>query len=194
MGFAAAREALFTGEIVNPSEGRAATHVAERGSGVARGRRPGDCAAPADARAGRRDRGGRVRRRHRRPAHRHRRLGARTRRCWSTRLGGAVARSTSASCRISTARRSTRRCKHARPGDDAGGRRVQDLHHQETLANLEAARAWLRGARGRRSRRPSSSRSPPSPKPRSRRASTRPASCRSAKASAGAIRCGARSG
>ncbi|HEX5258257.1 MAG TPA: glucose-6-phosphate isomerase, partial [Sphingomicrobium sp.] len=34
MGFAAAREALFSGGIVNPSEGRAATHVAERGSGA----------------------------------------------------------------------------------------------------------------------------------------------------------------
>ena len=33
MGFDAAREALFSGEIVNPSEGRPATHVAERGSG-----------------------------------------------------------------------------------------------------------------------------------------------------------------
>ena len=32
-GLAAAREALFTGEVVNPSEGRAATHVAERGAG-----------------------------------------------------------------------------------------------------------------------------------------------------------------
>jgi glucose-6-phosphate isomerase len=37
MGFATAREALFSGEIVNPSEGRPATHVAERGSGA-----PGD--------------------------------------------------------------------------------------------------------------------------------------------------------
>ena len=34
MGFAKMREALFAGEIVNPSEGRAATHVAERGSGA----------------------------------------------------------------------------------------------------------------------------------------------------------------
>jgi glucose-6-phosphate isomerase len=34
MGFAAARDALFSGEIVNPSEGRPATHVAERGSGA----------------------------------------------------------------------------------------------------------------------------------------------------------------
>jgi glucose-6-phosphate isomerase len=34
MGFAAARDALFAGEIVNPSEGRSATHVAERGSGA----------------------------------------------------------------------------------------------------------------------------------------------------------------
>src|SRR5689334_10864150 len=33
MGFAAARDALFSGRIVNPSEGRPATHVAERGSG-----------------------------------------------------------------------------------------------------------------------------------------------------------------
>ena len=32
-GFAAARDALFAGGVVNPSEGRAATHVAERGSG-----------------------------------------------------------------------------------------------------------------------------------------------------------------
>ena len=32
-GFAASREALFAGAIVNPSEGRAATHVAERGNG-----------------------------------------------------------------------------------------------------------------------------------------------------------------
>ncbi len=33
-GFAAAREALFSGAIVNSSEGRAATHVAERGQGA----------------------------------------------------------------------------------------------------------------------------------------------------------------
>ena len=34
MGFAAARDALFAGAVVNPSEDRAATHVAERGSGA----------------------------------------------------------------------------------------------------------------------------------------------------------------
>ncbi|MFM7405044.1 MAG: glucose-6-phosphate isomerase [Erythrobacter sp.] len=34
-GFAAAREALFSGGIVNPTEGRAATHGALRGSGTA---------------------------------------------------------------------------------------------------------------------------------------------------------------
>src|SRR3954471_19017052 len=34
MGFAAGRDALFAGEVVNPSEGRPATHVAERGSGA----------------------------------------------------------------------------------------------------------------------------------------------------------------
>jgi glucose-6-phosphate isomerase len=34
MGFASAREALFSGGIVNPSEKRSATHVAERGSGA----------------------------------------------------------------------------------------------------------------------------------------------------------------
>ena len=34
MGFQAAREALFAGDIVNSSEGRPATHVAERGSGA----------------------------------------------------------------------------------------------------------------------------------------------------------------
>ena len=34
MGFAATRDALFAGEAVNSSENRAATHVAERGSGT----------------------------------------------------------------------------------------------------------------------------------------------------------------
>ena len=34
MGFTAARERLFAGGITNPSEGRAATHVAERGNGA----------------------------------------------------------------------------------------------------------------------------------------------------------------
>jgi glucose-6-phosphate isomerase len=34
-GFAARREALFAGEIVNPTEGRAAEHAAERGEGAA---------------------------------------------------------------------------------------------------------------------------------------------------------------
>ena len=34
MGFAAKRDALFSGAIANPSEGRPATHVAERGSGA----------------------------------------------------------------------------------------------------------------------------------------------------------------
>ncbi|HVM37756.1 MAG TPA: glucose-6-phosphate isomerase [Sphingomicrobium sp.] len=33
-GFATRREALFSGAVVNPSEGRAATHIAERGSGA----------------------------------------------------------------------------------------------------------------------------------------------------------------
>jgi glucose-6-phosphate isomerase len=34
VGFAAAREALFGGGIVNPSEGQPAEHIAERGSGA----------------------------------------------------------------------------------------------------------------------------------------------------------------
>ena len=34
MQFASARDALFAGDIVNPSEGRPATHIAERGSGA----------------------------------------------------------------------------------------------------------------------------------------------------------------
>ncbi len=34
MGFVAARDALFRGDVVNPSEGRPATHIAERGSGA----------------------------------------------------------------------------------------------------------------------------------------------------------------
>ena len=35
-GFAGSRDALFAGDIVNPSEGRPATHVAERGNGSPR--------------------------------------------------------------------------------------------------------------------------------------------------------------
>src|SRR5438270_1111056 len=35
MGFAAARDALFAGAVVNRSENRPATHIAERGSGAA---------------------------------------------------------------------------------------------------------------------------------------------------------------
>jgi glucose-6-phosphate isomerase len=42
-GFESARAALFSGAVVNPSEGRAATHVAERGSGS------GSAVAAADA-------------------------------------------------------------------------------------------------------------------------------------------------
>src|SRR5687768_6223012 len=34
MGFAAAREALFSGGMVNPSEGQPAEHAAERGNGA----------------------------------------------------------------------------------------------------------------------------------------------------------------
>ena len=34
MGFAAARDSLFSGAIVNPSENRPATHIAERGTGA----------------------------------------------------------------------------------------------------------------------------------------------------------------
>jgi glucose-6-phosphate isomerase len=34
MGFAGARDALFAGDVVNPSEDRPATHIAERGSGA----------------------------------------------------------------------------------------------------------------------------------------------------------------
>jgi glucose-6-phosphate isomerase len=41
-GFAAKRDALFSGAVVNASEGRAATHVAERGQGA-----PADVAAAA---------------------------------------------------------------------------------------------------------------------------------------------------
>ena len=72
-----ARDALFAGEIVNPTEGRAAEHLAERGSGAPEAVDLAAARRAADARAGRRDRGGRVRRRHRHPPHRHRRLGAR---------------------------------------------------------------------------------------------------------------------
>ncbi|MEO0499345.1 MAG: glucose-6-phosphate isomerase [Pseudomonadota bacterium] len=45
-GFAVRRKALFAGDIVNPTESRAATHSAERGIGA-----EGDVAATAEARA-----------------------------------------------------------------------------------------------------------------------------------------------
>ena len=63
----------------------------------------------------------------------------------------------------------------------------------ETMTNAASALALARGERRRRSLRPGRSRSPPIPKRRSNGASTRPACCRSPRASAGAIRCGRRS-
>ena len=104
-----ARDCLFAGEIVNPTENRPATHVAERGRRQARGQSSSRRAPPAHAQPGRRDRGRRVRRDRFDPAYRHRRVGAgsgpgdrRARpRCRPVRGAGAR--------RTSTARRSTRR-------------------------------------------------------------------------------------
>ena len=85
------------------------THVAERG----KARRRASTSPPA-----RRARmralidaieAGAFGRRHRRPPHRHRRLGARAPRCWSTRSAAIGERSRCASCRTSTAPRSTKR-------------------------------------------------------------------------------------
>ena len=127
MGFAAARDALFAGEIVNPSEGRPATHVAERGSGAPRRRRSRDRAAAAHARAGRRDRGRRVRRHHRHSSYRHRRIGARAG------AAGRCARAAvvEARCALPVEHRwrGVRRCREtARSRDDAGRGRIEDLH------------------------------------------------------------------
>ena len=63
---------------------------------------------------------------------------------------------------------------------------------QETLANAQSARAWLRARPGRRarSRRRTSSPSRRTSTPRARSACATPTSCRCPKASAAAIRCG----
>ena len=76
MGFAEARDALFAGGIVNPSEGRPASHVAERGRALRTTSISPPLRASACAPWSTRSRPGRSAR-HRHAPHRHRRLGAR---------------------------------------------------------------------------------------------------------------------
>ena len=103
-----AREALFGGGIVNPSEGRP-PNMSPSAATAPRGRRPRRPAPRRGCAPGRRDRGRCVRRITRYPAHRHRRFGARP-----GLLIDALGRDErplrgARSCPTSTARRSTRR-------------------------------------------------------------------------------------
>ena len=59
-GLSAQKEALFTGAIVNPTEGRAAEHTAGTGVGKCRGGGPCQRIAEPDAELNRCNRGGRL--------------------------------------------------------------------------------------------------------------------------------------
>ena len=117
-----ARDALFAGEIVNPTEGRAAEHVAERGQGAPE-RRPRRRPPRADARADRRDRGRGVRRRSASILH----IGIGGSALGPELLVDALGRDAgrydvSVSCPTSTARRSRRRSTGFDPAHDPGRR------------------------------------------------------------------------
>ena len=145
MNFAAARDALFSGGIVNPSEGRAATHVAERGSGA-----PDD----VDLAAARRQRTralvdaieagafGNV------AGYSTSGSGARCwgRRCWLTRSAGGGPGSTSSSCRTSTAKHSRRRSSMLDPATTLVVVASKTFTTAETLANMDSAINWLKAA------------------------------------------------
>ena len=77
------------------------------------------------------------------------------RRCWSMRLAAASSALTVRFLSNIDGAAFDEAVKPLDPGDDAGRCRVQDLLDLETLTNLEAARAWLRGGGRRRPRRPS---------------------------------------
>ena len=143
-GFDAAREALFAGAVVNPSERRAATHVAERGNGGKRSGRFGRQAPNADAGAGRCGRGRRVREVIRRPPHRHRRIGARARRCWSMRWAGQSAQYRGALPVQHRRPRVRGRGPRPRPRRRPGRGGVQDFHHQRDPAQSRRRAGWLR--------------------------------------------------
>ena len=81
----------------------------------------------------------------------------------------------------------------ARPGDDAGRRRVEDLHHHRDADQPRRRDRVAARGRGRGSPRPADRGHRRARRGARLSASTRPASCRSAKASAGATACGRRS-
>ena len=143
MGFAAARDALFAGEIVNPSEGRPATHVAERGrarpkTSISRPRGGSGC-APWSTRS-RRVRSATS------PASSISASAVRCsgRRCWSMRSAGAVVEA-QRPLPLEHRRRRLRRCgEDARSGDDLVVVASKTFTTLETLTNIEAARDWLR--------------------------------------------------
>ena len=109
MGFAAARDALFAGEIVNPSEGRAGDPCRRAGQRRAGGCRP--CRPRGGSGCARWSMRSRRARSAMSPASFTSASAVRClgRRCWSTRSAAVAATSTFASCRTSTARRSTMR-------------------------------------------------------------------------------------
>ena len=193
MGFAAARDALFAGEIVNPSEGRA-----------------------ADAcRRARQRRAGRASTSPRRGAQRMRALvdaieagafgdvtgilhiGIGGSALGPALLVDALGRDVGDARRalpVEHRRRGVRRCgEAARSGDDPGRRRVEDLHHRRDADQPRRGAGVAARRRRRRSRRPGDrgDRQARSGGRAGRRRNPHPAS--SARASAAAIRCGRRS-
>ena len=192
MGFAAARDALFAGEIVNPSEGRAATHVAERGSGAP------DEVDLATARrqrmrgAGRRDRSRSVRRPDRHPPHRHWRVGAGP--CAPRRRARPPDLDPHRALPLEHRRRGVRRRgEAARPCDDAGHRGVEDFLDAGNAREPGCSEGVASRCRSVGSRRPDRRGDGEARRSARARGSTKAGSCSSAKGSAAVIRCGARS-
>ena len=134
--------------IVNPSEDRAATHVAERGNGAPDEVELAAARRAADARADRRDRGRRVRRCHRRAPHRHRRFGARpgaAGRCAGPRRSPALKVRFLSNIDGAAFDEAV---EAARSGDDAGRRRVEDLHHARDAGQSASGARLARAKRG----------------------------------------------
>ena len=191
MGFAPARDALFAGGIVNPSEGRDGNPCRRARQRGARGSRPRDRAPPAHARSRRCDRGRSIRRADGNPAYRDRRFGA-----WAALLVDALGRRASILTVRFLSNIDGAAFDEAVSALDPATTLVvvasKTFTTLETLTNMEAAR---RGFEQPASpiRTGGSSRSRRAPKPRSIRGSTKAGSSSSAKGSADAIRCGARS-
>ena len=122
-------------------------HRASAGVGKAESVEERRALPPADAHAGRRDRGRRARRGAPPDPHRHRRLGARP--GAGGRRAGARRRSATMSRRLQhRRRRAGRGVRRLRSGDDADRGRVQDLHHHrdDDQRRVARSRGWTRTA------------------------------------------------